>query len=162
MTVSTKTAQWLVIAFFASLVALVFQQIYTSMTEQGIASGGPYDNAATFPKSVAIVIAALLIIQIVLQLLQRKSQVASLSFADLRRPIGMLIVFGVYLWLLTPLGYHVTTAPMIFCIMWICGARNPIALILTALAVSLIAAFIFEKFLSVVLPGGIYALHIPW
>ena len=43
---SVKTLQWMVYGFLAIIVAIVFQQVYTSMTEQGIASGGPYNNGA--------------------------------------------------------------------------------------------------------------------
>ncbi len=157
-----KTIQWIAIAFFAGLVALVFQQIATSMTEQGIASGGPYDNAATFPKSVAIAIVGLLAVQIVVGFLDRSPTEDGVILADLKRPIAMLIVFAIYLATLTPLGYHLTTAPMIFAVMWICGARNLGALISTTLGIAFVAAFIFEKFLSVVLPGGMFALHMPW
>ena len=157
-----KTAQWIAIGFFAGLVALVFQQIHTSMTEQGIASGGPYDNAAAFPKAVAIVIAGLLVIQIIAEFLERVPIAAANRASSWQRPVAMLLVFGVYLGLLTPLGYHLTTAPMVLAVMSICGARRIAMLTIIALTMALIAAFIFEKFLNVVLPGGMFALHMPW
>ncbi|MCY4191329.1 MAG: tripartite tricarboxylate transporter TctB family protein [Rhodospirillaceae bacterium] len=154
--------QWIAIGFFAGLVALVFQQVHTSMSEQGIASGGPYDNAATFPKSVAKSISGLLFIQIAIVLLDRTQMGDRVTFAELKRPIAMLLVFAVYLAALTPLGYHLTTAPMILAVMGICGVRSAGKLLGAALAIAFIAAFIFEKFLSVVLPGGMLALHMPW
>ena len=55
-----KHAEWLAALFFSVVIAIVFYEIATSMTEQGIASGGPYDNAAAYPRAVAIVIGALL------------------------------------------------------------------------------------------------------
>ncbi len=132
------------------------------MSEQGIASGGPYDNAATFPKSVAISIAGLLLVQVAIVLLDRTPAGDRVAFAALRRPVAMLLVFAAYLAALTPLGYHLTTAPMILAVMGICGVRSVGTLLGAALAVAFVAAFVFEKFLSVVLPGGMFALHMPW
>ena len=157
-----KIVQWIAIGFFAGLVALVFQQIHTSMTEQGIASGGPYDNAATFPKSVAIAIAGLLVIQIVMEFLISAAEPETTRMTELKRPALMLVVFALYLGLLTTLGYHLTTAPMVFAVMWICGARRVGALVLTSLAMAFSAAFIFERYLNVVLPGGNFSVHMPW
>lgn len=68
---SKRKSEWLAIAFFAVLVALVFQQIATSMNEQGIASGGPYDNAASYPRSIAIFLGAMLLVQVITLLLKR-------------------------------------------------------------------------------------------
>ena len=61
----TRYLSWLVALFFAVIIALVFQQIATSMTEQGIASGGPYDNAASYPRAIAIIIGVLIALQLV-------------------------------------------------------------------------------------------------
>ena len=61
---SVKTLQWMVYGFLAIIVAIVFQQVYTSMTEQGIASGGPYNNGAAYPRAIAITIGVLLVCQI--------------------------------------------------------------------------------------------------
>lgn len=160
-----KLFNWLVYGFLSVIVAIVFQQIHTSMTEQGIASGGPYNNGAAYPRAIAIAIVILVIGQIVVERFklgtaQREDPPVELS--DLRRPALLLVVFGVYLGLLNYLGYHLTTTPLVFAIMWICGARNVLKLLLVALLMSFSLAFIFEKFLSVVLPGGIFALNIPW
>jgi putative tricarboxylic transport membrane protein len=47
-------------------------------------------------------------------------------------------------------------------IMLICGARNIPKLLFSALTMSFAFAYIFENFLNVVLPGGIFSLNIPW
>ena len=44
--IKRKHVELCVIIFFAFVIAVVFQQIFTSLAEQGIATGGPYDNAA--------------------------------------------------------------------------------------------------------------------
>ena len=160
-----KYLSWASTAFFLVIVAVVFQQIATSMTEQGIASGGPYDNGAAYPRAVAIAIAGLAVVQFLIDMIRARSgqqQGKAVAFADLRRPALLLVLFALYLSVLTMLGYHLTTAPMIFGIMWICGARQIGRLIPAALAMSFALAFIFEKFLNVVLPGGVFGLNIPW
>jgi len=167
MTVMIRPIQlnWIVTAFFAVIVAVVFQQIQTSMTQQGIASGGPYDNAAAFPRAVTIAIAVLVFGQFLLDLFRSKQGSANedaTKLEDLKRPALLLVVFALYLSVLTVLGYHLTTAPMVFGIMWVCGARKIPSLVVSSLAISFVAAYIFEKALNVVLPGGYFALNIPW
>ena len=154
---------WLAVAFFFTVIAIVFQQIYTSMTEQGIASGGPYDNAAAYPQAVAIIIGVLVLVQAGFNFARPDSDdTTEIALADLRRPAGLLLIFGVYLGLLGYLGYHLTTAPMIFAIMVLCGMRPSIVTAITALAIAFVHAFLFEVFLKVVLPGGVFSLNIPW
>ncbi len=158
----TKYLSWLIALFFAIIIALVFQQIATSMTEQGIASGGPYDNAAAYPRAVAIIIGVLITLQLVIERITSAHQPEPLAPDAMRRAIGLLAVFAVYLGLLGWLGYHLTTTPMVFAIMWIGGGRNIGKLLIAALLMSFVFAFIFENFLNVVLPGGVFRLNIPW
>ena len=89
-------ADWLVIVGFVALIALVFQQIYTSMTEQGIASGGPYDNAAAYPRAVAILIGIMLLGQCIVQLMKsnKVSRSEILNIRPLVRPFMLLMIFG--------------------------------------------------------------------
>lgn len=163
MSINSKHANWLVIGFFAIIIAVVFQQIATSMTEQGIASGSPYDNAAAYPKAVAIIIGILLLLQLILGRFERIQRDANnTSFSDLLKPAGLIAIFAVYLGLLGVLGYHLTTPPMIIAIMILCGVRSPLTLIALGFSISIVFAFLFEYFLKIVLPGGIFALNIPW
>ncbi len=159
-----KQVNWMVIVFFAIIIAVVFQQIHTSMTEQGIASGGPYDNAAAYPKAVAIIIGLLLFLQAGVTWLKRGQSVSADGFAisGAYRPIALLGIFALYLGLLGVLGYHLTTAPMIIALLLVCGAGMSIRTVLIALLISFSLAYFFEAHLKVVLPGGIYGLNIPW
>jgi hypothetical protein len=159
-----KQVNWLVIVFFAIIIAVVFQQIHTSMTEQGIASGGPYDNAAAYPKAVAIIIGLLLLLQAGLTWLSRGPSDSADGFAisGTYRPMALLGIFALYLGLLGVLGYHLTTAPMIIALLLVCGAGMSVRIVLIALLISFSLAYFFEAHLKVVLPGGIYGLNIPW
>jgi putative tricarboxylic transport membrane protein len=163
--ITSKQISWLITIFLAIIVAVVFQQIYTSMTEQGIASGGPYDNGAAYPRAVAIIIGVLVLTQFLIERFGKKTngpEDAGTPLNSLQRPFLLLVLFAIYLGLLNWLGYHLTTTPAIFIIMWLCGARQVMKLALVALAMSFVFAFIFEKFLNVVLPGGMFGLNIPW
>ena len=46
---SSRTLNFFALGFLLAVVVTVFWQIGTDLKEQGIASGGPYDNAAAYP-----------------------------------------------------------------------------------------------------------------
>lgn len=162
--ISGKHLNWIIALFFAVVVSIVFQQISTSMTEQGIATGGPYDNGAAYPRAVAIAIAVLVILQLLLSTLSKpdSQELQAISLSQLKRPAAVLLVFTLYVSALTTLGFHLTTTPMIFALMWVCGARSYLKQALAALVMAFTFAYIFENILNVVLPGGMFALNIPW
>lgn len=164
MTVTRRHAAWLVIVFFFGLVAVVFQQILTNMAEQGITSGGPYDDAAAYPQAVAIFIAVMVVLQIIVQRFQRAAaaDLTGLSLAALRRPALLLAIFAGYLFLLGNLGYQLATPLMIIAVMVLSGMRRPLEVIAASVVVSVVLAFFFEVFLNIVLPGGVFDLHIPF
>lgn len=167
---SSRTLNFIALGFLLVVIVTVFWQIGTDLKEQGIASGGPYDNAAAYPRTVAIFIGVLLVLQLAIELLKEKavSQKEALEAAeniqapDLRRSGMMLAIFAVYVMVLTTIGYHLTTAPMICAIMWICGMRNTVKIAISSVAIATGFAFIFEVFLNVVLPLGIWDIFIPW
>ena len=162
--ISDKHLNWTVALFLAVVVGIVFQQISTSMTDQGIATGGPYDNGATYPRAVAIAIGALVILQLLLSVfsISDTKEIPPTSLRLLKRPAGVLLVFTLYVSALTTLGYHLSTTPTIFALMCVCGSRSYLKQSVAALSMAFAFAYIFEKILNVVLPGGIFGLNIPW
>ena len=159
---STKLAEWVSFAFFAALGALVFQQIATSMTEQGIASGGPYDNAASYPRGVAILMFVLLAVQLGRNNFIPTEYDVSSENSGLHRAIGLIVIFSVYLICLDWFGYYLSTPTLAAAVMWLCGARKIIQIVVAAMGMALTLALIFEHLLNVVLPGGLFGVHIPW
>jgi len=157
-------AEWIVILFFVGLIGIVFQQIYTSMTEQGIASGSPYNNAAAYPRAVAILIGALLLCMVIISRITIKSgdAVPSVEVSTLKRPAALFLVFVAYLVGLGTLGYHLTTPLLAMAILLLSGVRNKWEIVSFGFGISLFLAFMFEVFLKIVLPGGIFALNIHW
>ena len=135
------------------------------MEEQGIASGGPYDNAAAYPRAIAILIGIMLVLQCIGMWSKRRDKDASgdtTPVSELVRPALLVLIFGLYLFSLNTLGYHLSTTPMLIAVMMLCGVRKPILLAGVALGISFVFAFLFEYFLTIVLPGGYFGLNIPW
>ena len=166
---SSRTLNFIALGFLLAVIVTVFWQIGTDLKEQGIASGGPYDNAASYPRSIAIFVAVLLAFQFGIEILKGKAapeakgdRLMDIKPPDLGRAGMMLVVFAIYLMVLTTIGYHLATTPMIFAIMWNCGMRSASKMMLLSLAIATGFAFVFEVFLNVVLPLGIWNIFIPW
>ena len=158
-------AEWLSLIFFLALVAVVFQQIATDLEQQGIASGGPLQNAAFYPRGVAILIIGIVCVRFVQLTLEIKQNTAELLFKSLRQlilPATLIGLFALYLYLLGVLGYHLTTTPFLFLVTYISGDRKFFSNMLISASVALLIAYIFEKFLRLVLPGGVFSINIPW
>lgn len=165
MTLNRIHAEWILIAFFMALAGTVFQQINTDLVEQGIASGDAFHNAAFYPQAVAVLILCTVFARAVLLTIEMRKSDAELptkQVSQLLRPAQILILFGLYLFLVGSLGYHLATAPFIAMVMIICGDRKPVPTLLFSLAVAFLTAFLFEKYLKIVLPGGIFSMNIPW
>lgn len=166
MSIGKKHVEWLAVALFLAVIGLVYQQAATSMAEQGIASGGPYDNAAAYPKTIAAVLALLTAIQALLQILRaRRAQAASedaVPLGQLARPASLVLIFAAYLAALGIVGYHIATPIMLAALMLLCGIRRPLATVAPAVLISLGFSYIFEAWLKIVLPGGLLHLNIAW
>jgi putative tricarboxylic transport membrane protein len=165
MILTKRLAEWIVVGFFMALVVIVFQQIATSMIEQGIASGSPYDNGASYPRAVAITIILLLLPVVLFGGFLRSGPNTSdncIAVSEIRRPASLLVIFAIYLWALGTLGYHISTPLMMMAIIFLSGVRRWIEIVLVASTISLVLAFLFEVFLKIVLPGGAFNLHIAW
>ena len=162
MQLNARLAQWVTLAVLGGGVALVYQQITTNMASQGIAEGGPYDNGAAFPGMVAIILGGLVLLQAALQWRTRAAKTATTSVSRLVRPALLVAIFALYVIALAPLGYHLATPVFLASLMWLCGLKHPLAIILPAVLMSFTFAFLFEAGLNIVLPGGLLHLNIGW
>lgn len=166
---SSRLLNLVALGLFLAVIVTVFWQIGTDLEEQGIASGGPYDNAASYPRMIVVFMGVLVFLQLGVEFIKNSataqsetSEAENIQPSDLRRAGLMLVVFAIYLMVLTTIGYHLATSPMIFAIMWICGMRNVLKLAIASVAIATGFAFVFEVFLNVVLPLGIWNIFIPW
>lgn len=157
-----RHAEWLTVAFFVTIVAVVFHQIATSMTEQGIASGSPYDNAAAYPRAVAVLIGIMIAGQAILLLFRPSTHEVKLDTGRAGPAAVLLAIFAAYLLGLGFVGYHIATPLMIFLTMYAGGLRRIVVMVVFSMALSLGVAFCFEVFLKIVLPGGVFGLSIHW
>ena len=165
MTLNRDHAEWLALAFFMILVGVVFHQAGTDLVEQGIAGGDAFHNAAFYPRAVAVLIAGAVIVRMVTltaEIRNAPGAAAARQISDLLRPALLVLLFGLYVYLLGVLGYHLVTAPFIALIMILCDDRKPVQTVTFSLAVAFLIAFLFEKYLKIVLPGGVFSLNIPW
>jgi len=150
--------------FFVAVIITALWQIETNFKDQGIASGGPYDNAASFPRAVVFIMGVVITFQAIIDFRRadNSKKVSVVKRSDFMRAVLMLITFAIYLSFLDIIGYHLATSPMIFSVMWICGTRKYIILFFAPIVVATLFAFVFEVLLNVVLPLGIWSIFIPW
>ncbi len=156
-------AELAVAVLFAAIVALVFQQTRGNMVEQGIASGGPYSDAASHPEALAILMAAVLVLTLAPRLWAARRQTPpGTRLTEFTRPAAMLLAFACYLWALGTAGYLAATPFFMALIMYLAGVRNLVLLVAVPLAVSFALSAVFGGLLDVVLPRGQFGLAIPW
>lgn len=167
---------WIVLFAMFGIVALVFQQIATSLTEQGAASGDALFNAALFPKWIAITIAGLGVIVAVQMLIfgvpeepdtEPRAPASPDEVPDSRPRLRLqeMAIVGLtllYLVMLEPVGFHVTTFVVIGTMFAVLDARPIWRPVVASAALTLIASFIFEGLLKVVLPVGYFNLTPPY
>ncbi len=162
----TKThVELIALAFFSVVAGVVFYQIDTVLGPAGMASGDPFHNAAFYPRIVAFIMVGCVFLRAVFLFLEIRSEgrdIAGLTPGELARPVILLCIFAAFVWLFSPLGYHIVSAPLIALIMLLCGERRAVPIVGFSLAASLMTAFLFEKFLKIVLPIGLFPLNFGW
>ena len=155
-----NVAEYVFMFLLIGAVGLVFYDISTSMTDQGIARGDAYQNAAAYPATLSILViicVGLLIFQNVF--IKNEDKGSDLYFNS--KHVKLLFSFGCYLVLLDTIGYHLLTPALLFVTSIIYGERNWLTTLIYSIVVSLIIAFIFEELLNVVLPVGIFEIALP-
>ncbi|MGR3804108.1 tripartite tricarboxylate transporter TctB family protein [Marinibacterium profundimaris] len=169
-----RTAEWLVLAAFLAVVALVFQQIATSLTAQGAASGDPLSNSAMFPRLVAWVMLGLSALIAVMMLIGRMPRPGEIHAVDttpdippepeaLRKGmlIGMIGAVVLYLLLLQPLGFQLATLALMTGLFALFGVRPWWRAVVAGAGITLLVSFVFEGILKVVLPTGVFGISLP-
>lgn len=159
-----------VVLAFLALAGLVFQQTGTSFVEQGAATGGAMFNAAMFPELMAwglILLSALQLVGIIRALVAGTPADAAAdqdgpagSADDSRLSVALVCaaLFVLYLFLLKPLGYHLTTPLFLFAFYYVLGTRRILVAIALGLATSLAMSFVFEYGMNVILPVGMFGI----
>ncbi len=157
-----------VVLFFLALAGLVFQQTRTSFAEQGAAEGGAMFNAAMFPELAAwclVLLAALRLVGIARTLAAGDGALAAeegqehpVEWSSRRRALVCLAMFVLYLVLLKPFGYHLTTPLFMFACFYVLGTRRIALAAVLAVGTSLFMSFVFEYWMSVIFPVGMFGI----
>ena len=162
-----------VVVIFFGVAGIAFWQFATSFAEQDANSGGPFDNAAMFPRLIAWSLIILGILQIARTLVfggngdsgrspgekpgtERETVPSAIDEDATRltlRALGCLATFVLYLSIVTTVGYVATTIVMLLVMFIILGAR-PIFALAVAVGATFVAGFVFGTLLKVVLPVG--------
>lgn len=151
---------WITWALFLALPLVIFWQSATSLEEQGVASGGPMENAALFPRMIAWLLLGLAALNGARLLTGRVARTSPLRPTDTTRlAVIATTLFVVYLLILPYLGYHVAT-PVLMALLLILLGLGPVASVVGGVAMSLSVAAVFQGLLNVVLPVGIFEITI--
>ena len=167
MKVSTQSryAGGLIFLFTTAVVGVVYQQVQTSLTEQDAASGDAFTNAALFPEAVAAALIFLMVIILEQAFLARKAATETsdeeLPKNAINMQVGFLVLFGAFLTLIEPVGYHIVTPLFLAGFFRILGNQSFIRCLVYGVTISLIISVFFELLLNVVLPVGFLNLSLP-
>ncbi|WP_447553033.1 tripartite tricarboxylate transporter TctB family protein [Vreelandella sp. EE22] len=151
---------WIAWALFACVPIAIFWNSATSLAEQGVASGGPMQNAAMFPRGVAVIMTVLLVLNAARTALGRVSHPSAMTRSEgTLKAVSCTALFIAYLIFLPTLGFHLAT-PVLTAILFRLFGIGLVGAITGGVALSLATAFIFEGVLNVVLPVGVFEITI--
>ncbi|MEO1019016.1 MAG: tripartite tricarboxylate transporter TctB family protein [Pseudomonadota bacterium] len=166
-----RLGEVVVVLFFFAIAGIVFQQTSTSFVEQGAASGDAMFNAAMFPEFIAWGLIILGIVQLVAIFRPNGTVAATETGTAASEPIDpqerrdsrhkallCLAFFVFYIATIKLLGYHLMTPLFMFACYYILGTRNILLAAALAIGTSLFMSFIFEYWMSVILPVGIFGI----
>lgn len=151
---------WIVWALFLAVPLVIFWQSATSLQEQGVADGGPMENAAQFPRLIAWIMLGLAGLN-GLRLLRGRVRETSPVMPTPTTRLALMATgyFLLYLVTLPYLGYHLSTPVLNSAMLLLFGLRL-LPSLAGGIAMSLIVAAVFEGLLNVVLPVGIFQISL--
>jgi len=115
---------------------------------------GLAENPAYYPRILAFLLALLSVILLVDTLRKRVKVTCSVN-VELLKNLGLFLAFLLmYILLLKPIGFILTTIAFIFCMTWFLGGTKKQAFI-ASIPMSLIVYVVFSFILKVPLPKGI-------
>ena len=147
---------WIAWIVFAAVPATIFWQSATALDAEGVASGGPMENAAFYPRIVASVMCGLLAWHAIqLGLARVRDRTPLRGAVATRLALLATALFVVYLIVLPYAGFHLAT-PLLCFLLFRMLRIGLIAAMAGGLGLSVALAFVFEAMLNVVLPVGVF------
>lgn len=158
--VRSHAYDWIVWALLLAVPLVIFWQSATSLAEQGVASGGPMENAARFPRMIAWLLLGLSVLNGLRLALGHVREGSALDPTPTTRlALAVSGGFLVYLLILPVLGYHLSTPILIAALLKLFGLP-PVRSLLGGVAMSLAVAAVFEGLLNVVVPVGLFQITV--
>ncbi|ENM5898726.1 tripartite tricarboxylate transporter TctB family protein [Vibrio mimicus] len=164
MVMQSKTKSIGAYCIFLFVIVLVIQQIETSLTEQGAASGGPLANSGMYPYYIVILMALFLFLDVLDTWFLRPSNDTKAIQTEKRlstwsKIITVLSVVSltvVYQYFLSAVGYLLLTPFYLFLLFKALHAGTVARCLLGSIGITAALYVVFQEFLNVVLPTGLY------
>lgn len=155
---SDKLGQLVFILVLTAIPVFVFYDIGTRFAAEGVNTGSAENNAAMYPRLVAILMAGLLAIQAVRTFLLPSDEGAMPDLPEFvrkhARAIVVFFIFLAYLWAFRWIGFVYATPVFLFLTQIALGYRNIAGLIVYPIGVTAGVYFAFSKILNLALPAG--------
>lgn len=114
-----------------------------------LAQSGP----GFFPKVIIIIMLIVSVALIIKDLISNKEKSKfEINNDDEIKVVLLIIAIALYIFLLSKIGYVITTAILLIITFWLFGYRNKIKLISLSIATPIIINFVFKALLQVQLP----------
>ena len=140
--------------------AYVFYDIATRFTAEGVVGGSAENNAAMFPRLVAILLLGLIVLQAARTFLEKQDGTAQWlhpSRAALRPylpAVAVFVLFLLYIAAFRWFGFVYSTPVFLVLVQLALGYRNALVIPIFALGVTGAVWVAFAKLLNLVLPAG--------
>lgn len=157
-----KTAQIAFLILLACVPVFVFYDIGTRFAAEGVDTGSAENNAAMYPRLIAALMLALIVIQTARTFLISPEGSAGdpLEIGAVIRKYGrsasIFVLFLAYLWAFRWFGFVYSSIVFLAAAQVILGLKNPLKIAAYSAGVTAAIWLAFAKLLNLVLPAGDY------
>ena len=166
-----KKGEIVVSGVFLLIGGYVLYEIATTFVELGIASGGGRNNAALFPRILALLLVGVSLLHLGNGLLRhrRRSDRVGASVHDagevraegsIGRQLVLLVAFFAYLVLIPIIGYIVLTPVALFTMFLVLGVRRVPLSLLISVATTFVVWFLFSELMNIPMPIGRFGWYL--
>ncbi len=153
-----RIGQLAFILVLAAVPVFVFYDIGTRFVAEGVHTGSAENNAAMYPRLIAMLMAGLLAIQAFRTVAQRSQAATWPGLTALvkthARAIIVFVLFLVYLWAFRWFGFTYSTPVFLLLTQVVLGVRQPVVLVAYSVGVTAAVYFAFAEILNLALPAG--------
>jgi hypothetical protein len=155
---SNKIGQLAFILILAAVPVYIFSDIATRFAAAGVNTGSAENNAAMYPRLIAILMTGLLVVQAVRTLRlppeDNAGPALSVFIKKNARAIVVFFIFLAYLWAFRWFGFIYSTPVFLLLTQISLGYRSIIGLVAYPVGVTAGVFFVFAKILNLALPAG--------